>query len=185
MTEAKIGLIGKFRVGKDSVAAYASTFYDFATYAFGDELKRDYHAKNPEVPRTPKPRAGYQSHGQAERLLRGVDVWVDEVFRTIESHRWPERIMITDVRQSNEVARLKAEGFVLIRITAPDHVRIERAKAAGDSFSAEDLAHSTELAVDDFEVDYEIVNYGSLVELYEKFDRIAAELGVTKKRLAQ
>jgi len=181
MTEIKIGLTGRLRSGKDSVAAYASTFYDFATYAFGDELKRDYHAKNPDVPRTPKPRKAYQEHGQAERSRRGDDVWVDEVFRTIESHRWPERIMITDVRQSNEVARLKSEGFVLIRITAPDHVRIERAKAAGDAFSAEDLTHSTELAVDDFEVDFEIHNDGSLVELYEKFDAVMAELNISKE----
>lgn len=181
MTLMKIGLCGKLRSGKDSVANYASTFYDFQTYAFGDELKRDFHRKNPDVKWTPKPRAEYQRHGQAERLKRGDDVWIDEVFRSIKSHRWPERIMVTDVRQSNEVARLKAEGFTLIRITAPDNVRIQRAMQAGDSFTEEDLRHSTELASDTFTVDYEINNDKGLVEFYEKWDVVMAALGVNKK----
>ncbi|MNY81004.1 hypothetical protein D3C86_2223450 [compost metagenome] len=51
---------------------------------------------------------------------------------------------------------------------------------AGDSFNAHDLTHSTELAVDGFDVDAEIVNDGGLVELYEKFDAVMEQLGVAK-----
>lgn len=76
----------------------------------------------------------------------------------------------------NEYQRLKDEGFVFIRITAPVDLRIERAKKAGDAFELADLDHPTELAVDSFEVDYEVENVGEPEELYAKLDEIMAEL---------
>jgi hypothetical protein len=81
-------------------------------------------------------------------------------------------IVLTDVRQANEVAWCRENGFTLIRVTAPDEVRIARAIEAGDDFTVHDLVHSTELAIDGFAVDYEIVNDGSVDELKRQVDAV-------------
>ena len=55
-------------------------------------------------------------------------------------------------------------------------MRLKRAERAGDSFSAEDLAHDTEQYVDKFDVDYTIVNDGDLDELRRRVDEIMGEI---------
>lgn len=185
-TQCKIGFIGKLRVGKSALTNYAVTFYDFQPFAFGDELKRTFHDIFPQVKREPKPRELYQRYGT---LMREIDtnVWLDATMRNIERYQSSKcacqdvRVLVEDVRQENEYLRLKAEGFTLIRITAPDDLRIKRAIESNDDFTVHDLAHPTELACDDFEVDAEIINDGSLIELYTKFDAMMAELGVEKR----
>jgi len=189
MNVIKLAFCGKMRSGKSSLENYASVFYDFQTFALATEGKALVHQLFPDLPANPKPRKYYQEiiDGMTKFPVEGAsDIWIDAELRKIDRYIdrrccKESRVLITDLRKQREYERLKAEGFVLIRITAPDHVRIERAKAAGDAFSAEDLAHSTELAVDDFEVDYEIVNDGALVDLYEKFDAVMAEVGVGKR----
>ncbi|WP_250629107.1 hypothetical protein [Bacillus subtilis] len=88
------------------------------------------------------------------------------------------RVLIEDCRQPNEHTRLRAEGFKIIRITAPESLRIERARKAGDDFDLDALKHPTELALLNFEVDYEITNDGTIDELYAKLDALMADLGV-------
>jgi hypothetical protein len=108
------------------------------------------------------------------------DVWVKHAERAVKGaldfrvNTGAERvgIVLTDVRQANEVAWCRANGFTLIRVTAPDEVRIARAIAAGDDFTVHDLAHETELSIDGFEVDAEIVNDGSVDDLKAKVDEI-------------
>jgi len=179
----KIAFIGKLRSGKSALTDYAVTFYDFQPFAFGDELKRTFHELFPNVKREPKPREMYQRYGT---LMREIDenVWLDATMRKVDRYVGAKccnaRVLVEDCRQFNEYERLKAEGFVLIRITAPDHVRIARARAEGDSFKAEDLAHPTEVASDGFDVNYTLENNGSLIELYAKFDAIMTQLGVEK-----
>ncbi|MGB9945336.1 hypothetical protein ACO0DA_20340 [Bacillus subtilis] len=86
------------------------------------------------------------------------------------------RVLIEDCRQPNEHNRLRAEGFKIIRITAPEDIRIERARKAGDDFDLAALKHPTELALQNFEVDYEITNDSTIDELYAKLDAIMAEV---------
>jgi dephospho-CoA kinase len=191
----KIALTGKLRSGKDTVASYLSTFYDFRCFAFGNELKNAFHSIIRNVPREPKPRRAYIEFGQFMRQF-DENVWVDAVFRNIESylrvafaeehakiHGDPTlkpRVIVTDVRQQNEYDALKSAGFTFIRVTAPEELRIARAQAEGDVFTAEDLRHETETLIDEFNVDYGVVNDGTTLELYEKLDAIMAELGVWK-----
>jgi dephospho-CoA kinase len=112
------------------------------------------------------------------------DVWVKHAERAVKGaidfrvNTGAERvgIVLTDVRQANEVAWCRENGFTLIRVTAPDEVRIARAIEAGDSFVENDLVHSTELAIDGFEVDYEIVNDGSVDDLKAQVDAIVADI---------
>ncbi|MCR8843105.1 dephospho-CoA kinase [Paenibacillus sp. SC116] len=177
-----LAITGGLRSGKDVVGKYLSENYGCTRFAFGDELKADFHRRYPEIPRDPKPRVGYQAHGQLVRKLLGEDVWVDICFKNIKherSHRFLSfRPVITDLRQPNEYARCRAEGYVIIRVTAPEGVRINRAVESADKFDYKDLAHETELYVNTFEVDYEIINDGTIEELHAKIDAIMEAIGI-------
>lgn len=86
-----IALTGGLRAGKDSIGSYLCERYGYTRFAFGDGLKDDFHRRYPEIPRTPKPRVGYQNHGQLMRELIHKDIWVSECFRDIKhakSHRY-------------------------------------------------------------------------------------------------
>lgn len=171
-----IALCGKLRAGKDVAADYLVRQYGYARFAFGDELKR-YANELFDVPPGVKDRALYQWFGQTVRQ-RDPDVWVRKCFRRIDgSARFvdgvlPFRAVITDLRQPNEYARCRAEGYVIIRVTAPDGIRVQRAVDAGDAFTADDLTHETESHVEGFAVDYEIENGGALADFYAQIDAI-------------
>jgi dephospho-CoA kinase len=179
----KIALTGKLRAGKDEVARHLYIKHGFTRIAFGDALKKEAHAVFPWIPQNSKPRALYQKFGQLMREI-DPDVWIKHAERAVNGtidfrvNTGAERIgiVITDVRQQNEVAWCRENGFTLIRVTAPDEVRIARAIEAGDDFSVHDLAHETELAIDGFTVDYEIVNDGLVAELQEQVDDILEEI---------
>lgn len=179
----KLALTGKLRSGKDEIAKHLYLKYYFHKVAFGDKLREIYHETFPWIPTIPKPRAGYQFMNvmrehepdvwirHAERRIRGmIDARISMGEETIG-------IVITDLRQQNELEWAKTAGFTVIRITAPEELRIERAKKAGDNFTEADLYHKTEKEIDSFDVDYEIVNDGTVEELKGKIDAILSELG--------
>lgn len=183
----KIAVCGLARTGKDTVADYLEKKYSFAQFAFAADMKRIFHELFPGVPTNPKPRRPYQVFGEGIRKLDidgAESVWIDGCLRKVDAYVWwqaevDERganVVITDLRLPAEYARLKDEGFTIVRVTAPDDVRLARAKQAGDDFTTDDLAHETESYVDGFEVDYEIVNDGSLDELYAQVDGLIASL---------
>lgn len=185
-----IGLVAKARSGKDTLADYAVEKYNMFSFAFGDALKKQFHKEYPNIPRKPKPVKGYQLYGQLQRYVVDTDIWVDILFDKIEYTRelaknyntngdMPSlKPIITDVRQQNEVDRCKEEGYILIRINCPEEIRIERMKAKGDKVTKSDLEFETETALDNFEVDYEIDNSGSLQHLYAQFDKIMNQIEV-------
>jgi dephospho-CoA kinase len=175
----RIALSGKIRSGKDSAGKHLYVDHDLERMAFGDALKRLYHETFPWVPRDPKPRAGYQTYGQVIRQQFGEDTWIKHVEQSMhfyENKRDVAGIVITDLRQPNEYEWCRANGFAVIRVTAPDELRMARAVEAGDDFTVHDFVHSTELYVDSFDCDYEIVNDGTIAELYAQVDEIVAKL---------
>lgn len=175
----KIALTGKMRSGKDEIARHLWLRHGFKKLAFGDELKRIFHELNPWIPESPKPRAEYQRFGQEMRRIYGDDIWikhVEYIATAIENNIRTNGLVISDLRQPNEHDWCKRNGFVIVRVTAPDEIRLERAKQAGDIFEADDLAHETESYVDSFDVDYEIINDGSLDELYAQVDEVMREI---------
>ena len=174
----KIALTGKMRAGKDAVASRLLTDHGFELpIAFGTALKRVAHEAFPWVESTPKPRELYQFMN----VLRehDPDVWIKHLerrYRYIAGQRATRGIVITDVRQANELAWCKANGFTVVRVEAPMDVRIARAHAAGDAFDYEALTHPTELEVEGFAVDAVILNDGGLGELHAKVDALVAGL---------
>ncbi|MED4579056.1 dephospho-CoA kinase [Bacillus atrophaeus] len=189
----KLALTAPLRAGKSEAAGYLSLYNDFHTFAFGAELKDAFHRAFPHIPRHPKPRKLYQEFGQAMRKILGEDVWVNATMTKVNAYldrhkcdcggglapMLKNRVLIEDCRQPNEYNRLRSEGFTIVRITAPEALRIERARKAGDDFDLAALKHPTELALLNFEVDYEITNDGTINELYAKMDALMEDLGVS------
>lgn len=174
----KIALVGKMRSGKDAIGTLLTTRHGFyPPFAFGTALKASAHDIFPDVPRSPKPRALYQFMN----VMRDYDpqVWIKHVERSVEyalDSRTTKGIVITDARQANEIAWCRANGFKIVRVTAPEHIRIARAQAVGDVFDYEALTHPTETEVDGFYVDYTLVNDGDYASLVAKVDALMAEI---------
>ena len=197
--EIKIALTGKMRSGKSTVAEILWLDYDLTRRSFGGALKyyadkmfegseaypievEEYGEPCPfdgkRKTRVKKPRKLYQDFGQAMRQL-DEDIWIRHVEQAIESDRiFPDYkgVVIDDLRQPNEYEWAKANGFTIIRVNAREDRRLKRAEQAGDSFSADDLAHDTEQHVDGFSVDYTIVNDGGLSDLKRQVDEIMSEI---------
>lgn len=193
----RIAICGKLRSGKSAIADHLTFEYGFTTMSFGTELKRqadelfaDSEVFKTEETRVPdifggtrvvserKPRELYQRYGQAMRSL-DPDVWVNQLARTakaLANMRSTIGLVIDDLRQPNEYEWARANGYTIIRVTAPEDVRVERATALGDDFDTESLTHETEMHVDGFDVDYEITNDGSKADLLARVDEIVNEI---------
>jgi dephospho-CoA kinase len=180
----KIALTGKLRSGKDTVANHLYIRHSFNRVAFGDAMKKNAHATFPWVSEFSKPRALYQAYAQLMRQIE-PDVWIKHAERAVNGaidfnvNTGAEKVgvVITDLRQPNEYEWARANGFTIIRVTAPDEDRIARAKIAGDDFNEADLEHETESHIDGFAVDFEIINDGSVDELKRKIDEILEAIG--------
>lgn len=184
-TLPNIGLLGRLRSGKDEVARYLADNYGYMQFAFGNELKRYAHELFGEPAPNEKPRELYQWFGQTMRE-RDPDIWVRKCFEAIERYTVEKRSLaryfrevprpfqtvISDVRQPNEYAALQSAGYVLIRVEAPDAVRIDRAIKSGDVFNYADLVHDTETALDGYVADFTVTNDGTLGKLHAQIDEI-------------
>jgi hypothetical protein len=132
----------------------------------------------PDQMRDCKPRSLLQGVGQSLRLY-DENVWINRTLTEIEVQRQlgvVDNVVISDVRQPNEVAKLQELGFVLIRINTQNEIRIERMQASGDSFKPEDLTHETESNIDLYPVNYEVYNTGGFVNLYYQLDYVMADI---------
>lgn len=176
----KIALTGRLRSGKDTVAERLWFEHGFEwPIAFGSALK--YYADKiyAHTPRDGgKQRRMYRAFGQAAREY-DPDVWVRHVDFSVEqalNKHDTVGVVISDLRQPNEHYWARKNGFIIVRVTAPLEARVKRAEIAGDAFELADLEHDTESYVDSFEVDYEIVNDGTLAELYAKTDELITQI---------
>ena len=198
----KIAICGQLRAGKSTVSEHLVHNHGFQPVSFGAELKShadklfafsDVYKSEPIVvddeqfggTRTigkRKPRRLFQDFGEKMREL-DPNIWIGhaaEKVRLIEliatANGEQARIVIDDLRQPNEYEWARANGFTIIRVEASEDLRLKRAEQAGDSFSADDLAHDTEQHVDGFIVDYTIINDGNLVDLRRHIGEIMDEI---------
>ena len=212
MTEPlRIVITGKLRSGKSAVAEQLWYKHGFKELAFGDELKRiadelfdgtevKEYASEPiyrgdtdipflsddDIVGYRKPRRRYQIFGQLMRQI-DPDVWIRQVEQSMhvwENMRDVKGIVVSDARQPNEIECVRNNGFTIIRVTADDETRLQRAQEAGDNFRAEDLRHETELYVDSIEADYDIWNGEGVSEdeLRRKVDELLAEIKAKGER---
>jgi dephospho-CoA kinase len=183
LTLPNIGLIGKLRSGKDTVADYLEFHdegegYGYLRYAFGDGIRDICRRLYPDqFANGAKPRALLQQFGEYART-HDRDVWVNDMFRRIRNNEYSRYspVVVSDIRQMHEVEALKARGYVLIRVEAPEALRIQRAITSGDRFNLRDLTHGTETALDDYAADFTVTNDAGLPELYAQIDEIVRQL---------
>lgn len=170
----KIALIGGARTGKDTIANYLGSVADFKRVAFGDALKEMLFTTFPDLPENPKPRKEMISFGQFCRTIDPL-VWIKHVDH--EVIKWNnfgyENIVITDVRQANEIDYCKYHDYTLVKVVASKEAQLKRALEGGEVLDVNNELDS--IAKDFTEYDYVIENNGSLLELYEQVDKILQE----------
>jgi dephospho-CoA kinase len=179
MMTMKIALIGKIRSGKDTLGDYLITHYGMYRFAFGDPLKENVKRVFPEAfSNGKKPRKLLQEYGQKMREI-DPDVWINHTFNRIQETEYihSHHVFISDARQPNEIDRLKAEGYTLIRVFASEQKRINRMLSAGDAFTVREIAHETEFHINSYEVDYEIDNNGTINETLKQLEIIMNQIG--------
>ena len=140
-----IGLTGKARVGKDTVANFLMAEHDYVRMAFADPLKRaaaeifgltptqmqDEFKEIPVQYWGMSPREIFQKLGtEAVRDVFGPEVWVKRLGMGLDVVRHTKNVVITDVRFPNEVEFLIRQGGVLVEIRRDvSDVRAHRSEA--------------------------------------------------------
>ena len=175
-----VGMIGRKRAGTDTFAGVLTTEAAFSRVAFADPLRDVALELDPIVGRPSLP--GELAPNRDVRLREVIDAlgwerakdYVPEVrqtalqglgqaIRTLDPDFWlrialgrieaaPGAVVVTDVRLPNEADAIVAQGGVLVRVVRPGQVD------DGDT-------HTTETALDDYDVDYEVLNDGTLSDL--------------------
>ena len=89
-------------------------------------------------------------------------------------------IYVTDVRFPNEIAALAKNGFILVHIERPEHIRLNAfvSEAVGGS-----TKHASETALKDSAALWHvhILNDGTLEELYDQLDVALKESGLDRE----
>ena len=184
MRPALIGILGKKRSGKDTLAARLVEAHGFTRFALADPIRAGLLELNPILPfgshpgtfatpplrlaewvavygwerakETPEVRRLLQHFGTGLRDHLGADVWVDALRRKISD--FPGSVVITDVRFKNEVQMIESLSGVTIRVTRPDLVSTD--------------THISEVALDGYCADFGVVNDGTIADLSEEVDHL-------------
>ncbi|MFE9026219.1 hypothetical protein ACFYOA_08145 [Streptomyces iakyrus] len=183
-----VGLIGKARSGKDSVASRLVWTRNYSRVAFADPLKAMAMRLNPYVDAStdidgrielerlsqtveligwerakdevPEVRRVLQNIGQAQRE-HDEDYWVRLALRKVDAaDSWKLPVVISDVRYRNEAEALRKRGFVLIHVTRPG------------ASAGENADHASETELDGFHTDLTIGNTGTLDDLNRVVDSL-------------
>lgn len=180
------GLMGKARSGKDTVAARLTVEHGYERMAYADPLKDMALSINPIVASDgigpfrlkplvnaygwerakdefPEVRRILQTLGQSIRNY-DPDYWVTVAMGRLAKVTGP--VVFTDVRYPNEAEALRARGFTLVRVVRPG--RPDALTPAEQAASA----HTSEVALDDWNPDALIFNGGSLAELDQRTDAL-------------
>jgi hypothetical protein len=203
-----IGLTGFKSSGKDVAGAYLVKQHDFERRAFADPLKRSLAAlldipfseieklKNDANMCLGMGRvstAGYlqprsrvlsfrellQRYGtESHRDVFGPNFWIDQTLPLSPGRYIGRKIVVTDVRFPNEVARLRHLNGIVVRIDRPvQPLETEGQFVTNDTNRPADLKGSTGLAgvahsseTLDFEPDYTVTNDSDITTLYGRIE---------------
>lgn len=180
MDGTRIALMAHMRSGKDYVANHLMIRHGFNHNKFADPFYKITQDIFPEeYADGRKPRDLLQWFGQTMRQ-RDPQVWVKYLLNRVESMDKilrDQKFVVSDLRQPNEHAALKAAGFAIVRIECSLETRIRRMEAAGDKFDPKDLDHETESHIDQLPADFIIKNdIEDEGTVRDQMDAILAEL---------
>lgn len=184
MSTPLIGMIGKKRSGKDTVAKTLIDRHGFKRYAFADPMRSALLDLNPYLApvaypgsltttdpvrladyvdalgwemakENPEVRRLLQNYGVSVREHVQPDAWVTATTRKVAADLDEGRpVVITDVRFPNEAEAITAFGGYLVRVHRPGLLSTD--------------THISEVALDGYTADRDIYNDGSLAELERK-----------------
>jgi len=178
----KLAFVGPPAVGKDAIANYIEQKYNITHISSGDII-RDYVKSNNLGELT---RENLQKVGNALRAEKGGDVLVRIAFEKAQGD-----LIISGLRAIGEVETFKKLGGIVISISAPLETRYEFAKVRrriSDNVTFEEFKEIEESEKTNTDengqnvdkvvsmADYEIVNNGSLEDLFIKCDELILKL---------
>lgn len=178
----KLAFVGPPAVGKDTVSSYVEKKYKLHHISSGDLLRE--YVKNNNL--GDLDRKNLQVVGNNLRNKMGGDVLVKMAFKKVE-----DGIILSGLRAIDEVITFKKLGGVVISINAPLERRYELAKSRkriDDNVTLEDFIKIEEEEnrnpdrnsqnVDEVisMADFEILNDGSLDDLYSKSDELMEKI---------
>lgn len=167
-------ILGKAGSGKTSVAYGIVTSNPagrFRKFALADKVKEIQRDLFPHL--TGKPRHVLQHIGMSMRDI-DEDVWIRYLDREIAKYRAIS--CVDDVRLANEYNHFANKGFVSIRVTCDDHIRIERMRQRDGDVDMDALLHRTEFELDETRCHYTVNNNGTPDELMAQVDAILDEV---------
>ncbi|MEU8655269.1 hypothetical protein [Actinoplanes philippinensis] len=186
MSAPLIGLVGRKRVGKDTIASRLVDKHGFRRFAFADLLREAALGLDPIVvpaepawlsyrlseivardgwevaKELPEVRRTLQNYGVAIRQV-DPDFWIRPVMSAVATRNSPA--VITDVRFPNEADAVEAAGGLLVRVIRPG--------------LDESDAHESEVALKDRATAFTIRNIRSIEHMFERSDRLFEALITT------
>lgn len=185
-----IGLVGRARSGKDTVAHHLIEKHGYTRVAFADRMRDAVEALNPIIrlnveglqhtcslitglkmygweglkTYSPDIRGYLQRMGtEVGRDMFGDDFWVNQGLTVASQY---EQVVFSDVRYPNEADILRAKGGTLWRI---EREGIEKSDE-----------HTSEALIETIKVDAVIKNSGTLDELFAKVDKLMGKTSGNK-----
>ena len=185
-----LGFTGPPGCGKNAAADHLIDRHDFREVAFADPIRQAALALNPMVDsfykleevvrawgwtdakhRWPEVRRCLQVLGtEVGRDMFGADIWINRLFKKVETFPAGQRVVITDVRFPNEADALWARGGYLIRLRREAH----------HHFGVMDHRSETESAA--LVADHFMPNHGTLGDLHRRLDRLVNRLSKRSNR---
>jgi len=110
-----------------------------------------------------------QDYGQFYRTIDN-DFWVKALFSVIDEKEY-ENVIITDARHPNEADPVKNSDGLTMRISRNVETDVHNQK------------HIAETALDKYEVDYEVKNFGSLADLQKTAEQLVEIIIGSKKEI--
>ena len=172
-----IGLSGKLGAGKNYIAEkiiapYFTNNYSILIIGFGDQVKQELYARDPEL--TYDLLYDYKTHESRQKLQHyatengrdkyNEDMWIRGLDMQIETFQRRSckdtLIIICDVRFINEAEYIKQKKGILFRIEASLRTQARYWKEAGGNLQIHQLIsnHASEKNLDKYTFDYIINN---------------------------
>jgi dephospho-CoA kinase len=163
-----IALAGGMGSGKSEIArfmvesygyekrAFSDPLYDIAVRLWGEEARKD--------------RARLQDLGMK---MREIDVWLNCYMRETEGL---EGIVCDGLRFPNEFWALKEAGWYIVRVMAPESVRVDRLQKIGRIQEIDRINHESETALYGVQREAEGIHFDR--ELNNDTDKVNMELEV-------
>lgn len=147
----KIAICGKIASGKTTLANKLCEAYGFQKFSFAAKVKEvatEICGMHPDK----KDRRLLQTIGHGLRQIISSDVWITPVLSQTKNIK---RAVIDDLRYANELAALKQNGWIVIRLNISDRLQEERIRAAypnSHKQHIENLMHPSETELDEVNI---------------------------------